>query len=209
MPEPSTYPESETPFEFKTSSKSDRIGDAFRKSVTWFFDSIQVVVIALAIFVVVYLWILSPHQVRGPSMKPSFFDKELLLADKITVNTGNLRNGDVIIFQYNDTQDHIKRIIGVGGDQVMVRDGKVFLNGELLDEPYLSDLTVTSSGPFMGEGQTYTVPEGQYIVMGDNRSESYDSRTYGFLDPIEHPVKGRVWIVYWPFENFRVVQREE
>lgn len=207
MPEPTNYPDSDLPFEFKASIKKDKAGDAFRKLITGFFDSIQVVVIALAIFVVVYLWILSPHQVRGPSMLPNFQDRELLLADKMTLNLGKLKRGDVIIFKFNDSQDHIKRIIGEGGDRVMVKGGKVYLNGSQLEESYLPQDRITQSGAFMLEGIEYTVPEGQYIVMGDNRPDSYDSRAYGYLNPVDHTIKGRAWVVYWPFETARVVER--
>lgn len=207
MIEGTTYPDSEIPIEYRGSGKPDKAGDVFRKLVTGFFDSIQVVVIALAIFVVVYLWILSPHQVRGPSMMPTFYDRELLLADKITVNLGKLKRGDVIIFKYDDTQDHIKRIIGLGGDRVMVKGGKVYVNGSMLNESYLPPDRVTLEGAFIREGIEYTVPEGQLIVMGDNRPDSSDSRAYGYLDPTIHTIKGRAWIVYYPFEDARVVER--
>ena len=140
-------------------------------------------------------------------MMPNFVDRELLLADKVTVNLHKLKRGDVIIFKFNDTQDHIKRIIGLGGDRVMVKDGSVYVNGSLLDEPYLPEGRTTQSGTFMMEGIEYTVPQGQYIVMGDNRGESYDSRAYGFLDPAQHQIKGRAWVIYWPFNEARVVER--
>lgn len=201
------YAGSSTPFEYSAMRKNDTAGDVMRKLITGFFDSIQVVVIALAIFVVVYLWILSPHQVRGPSMLPNFYDLELLLADKVSVSMGKLQRGDVIIFKYSDSQDHIKRIIGMSGDRLMIKGGKVFLNENVLEEAYLPADLYTSDGAFMREGIEYTVPDGQFIVMGDNRPNSSDSRSYGFLDPSNHTIKGRAWIVYWPFENARVVER--
>lgn len=190
-------------------AKADKLGDAFRRFVTWFFDSIQVVVIAMAVFVVVYLWVLSPHQVKGHSMDPTFRDRELLIADKITVKLNKLKRGDIIIFKFNNSQDHIKRIIGLPGDTVMIKDGKVYINGSVLKEDYLPLYTVTYGNDFMKEGVAYTVPPGNFIVMGDNRAVSLDSRTYGFLNPNEHEIKGRAWIVFWPFDHFRVVGREE
>lgn len=208
MPDTTQTP-NDTPFEFETSNKLDKTGDAFRGVITWFFDSVQVVVIALAIFVVVYLWILSPHQVRGSSMNPSFYDKELLLADKVSVNMDKLKRGDVIIFKYSEDEDHIKRLVGMPGDTVELRGGRLYINGSLYEEDYLPEGRLTASGNFLREGQPVVVPDGKYIVMGDNREagNSYDSREYGYLDPNEKTIKGRVWIVYWPFENFRVVDR--
>ena len=204
---PQQQTSTELPYEFESSK--DRTGDGFRKAITWFFDSIQVVVIALALFVVVYLWILSPHQVLGRSMMPNFLDKELLIADKITVNMNKLQRGDVIIFKFSESADHIKRIVGVPGDAVKVEGGRVYIDGELLAEDYLPEGRITQQGTYMKEGIEYTVPEGQFIVMGDNRQESWDSRAYGFMDPQSHTIKGRAWVVYWPFEQLRTIDRLE
>jgi len=207
MPLATTY-KSAIPAELDKDGEYDKFGDAFRKFVTGFFDIIQVFVIAMAIFTVVYLWILSPHQVKGRSMDPTFKDRELLLAEKITVKLNKLKRGDVIVFKFNDRQDHIKRIIGLPGDRVMIKNGKVYINGNVLNEDYLPPNTITTGHEFMREGVEYQVPPNCFIVMGDNRAVSYDSRDYGFLNIAEHTIKGRAWIVFWPFENYRVVKRE-
>lgn len=171
-----------------------------------FFDSVQTLVIALALFVIVYLWILAPHQVSGMSMYPTFHNGDILLADKLTPRFQNYNRGDVIIFKYDDTKDFIKRIVGMPGENVRLSAGNVYINGNLLKEPYLPSGTqtfATNSG-VMTDDQDVNIPKDSYFVLGDNRGESSDSRVIGFINPSQHEIKGRVWVIYWPFDRIRI-----
>lgn len=177
----------------------------FLSSVGGFiFESIEAVIIALALSVVLYLFLFTPHEVLGRSMFPTYKNGEYLIANKIVYQLHDPQRGDVIIFKYSATQDYIKRVIGLPGDTIAIQDGRYVINGKLLDESdYLADTVFTDGGAFLAEGTEITVPEGEIFVSGDNRPHSSDSRTFGTV-PIES-VKGKVWLVYFPFNDFKFI----
>ena len=103
----------------------------------------------------------------------------------------------------DDHDEYIKRIIGLPGDNVKVEGGRVYINNTLLSEKYLALTVYTQSGSFAREGETKTVPQGQYLVFGDNRAHSFDGRNFG---PIKkEKITGRAWVVYWPPQKAGVV----
>ena len=167
----------------------------------------ETVLISLVLAIVLYLFIMTPHEVVGNSMHPTYKNGEFLMANKISYKFSEPQRGDVVIFKYSDTQDFIKRIIGTPGDKVMIKDGRIYINDELLDESnYLEDTVVSNGGSYIHEGQTITVNEDQYFVCGDNRTNSSDSREFGPIDVSK--IKGKAWIVFFPFSEFRLVQHE-
>ena len=167
----------------------------------------ETVLISLVLAIVLYLFIMTPHEVVGNSMHPTYKNGEFLMANKISYKFSEPQRGDVVIFKYSDTQDFIKRIIGIPGDKVMIKDGRIYINDELLDESnYLEDTVVSNGGSYIHEGQTITVNEDQYFVCGDNRTNSSDSREFGPIDVSK--IKGKAWIVFFPFSEFRLVQHE-
>lgn len=118
----------------------------------------------------------------------------------------DFKKGDVVVFRYpkDEEKDFIKRIIGVAGDAILVKDGDVYVNGQKLDQhAYLKSDVKTYGGSFLGEAQTITIPKDQYFVMGDNRPYSSDSREWGFVKKEE--IIGRSLLVYWPLDKMRVV----
>jgi signal peptidase I len=174
---------------------------------SFIYSFVETVVIALVIAVVLYLFIMTPHEVLGNSMHPTYKNGEYLMANKLLYRFSEPQRGDVIIFKYSETQDFIKRIIGIPGDSVSIKDGKIYINGNLLDESnYLSDTVYTSGGDAIAEGQTITVGENEYFVCGDNRPHSSDSRTFGTIT--KDKIKGKAWIVYLPLSEFRIVTHE-
>lgn len=174
--------------------------------LTFLFDILETIVIAFAIFAVVYIFIASPHEVIGKSMEPNFYEGEFLLADKITYKFREPRRGEVVIFQFDDTHDYIKRVIGLPGDTVEIKDGDVYLNEEILIESeYLKNSVRTSNGNFMTPGRKEVVPEGYMFAMGDNRSHSSDSRNFGMIK--EDSIKGRAIVRYWPFDSFTMIPK--
>lgn len=168
----------------------------FAKLGAFFMDILEVIVLAVGIFLIVYLLILRPHKIKGQSMHPNFPDGEYLLTEKVSYYRNDPQRGDVVVFKPPISEDEfIKRIIGLPGDTVMVLNGKVFVNYKELKEDYIKIDTNPSS--FLSDGEKYTVPSGNYFVMGDNRPHSSDSRAWG---PITKKViTGKAWLIYYPF----------
>lgn len=169
-------------------------------------DVVETIVIALAIFVIAYLFLFQPHQVRGNSMYPNFHDKDYLLTDKVSYRLGQPKSGDVVIFMApkNEEYDYIKRVIGIPGDKVEItQDYKVKLNTQILDESYLPSDYQTFGGSFLEVGKVVTVPPDEYFVLGDNRNHSSDSRDWGFVP--KSNIIGKAWFRYWPLNQMGLV----
>ncbi|HWS48780.1 MAG TPA: signal peptidase I [Candidatus Methanoperedens sp.] len=173
-------------------------------------EFVQSIVLAMSVFVLLYLFVAQPNQVKGSSMSPNFTDGEYLLTDKITYQFSEPVRGDVVVFKAppsescaEDECEYIKRIIGVPGDNVMVQEGKVFLNGQLLDQFFLPEDFVTDSGSFCKEGVEVTVPEGSYLVFGDNRGHSRDGREFGPIT--KNLILGKAFFKYWPISALGLI----
>jgi signal peptidase I len=169
-----------------------------RRLGAFFLDILEVIVFAIAIFLFIYLLVLQPHKIKGDSMQPNFPDGEYLLTDKVSYRFGEPERGDVVVFEPpgSDGEEYIKRIIGLPGEEVSVREGKVYIDGAMLSESYISETLRTSGGGFLNDNATAIVPNDNYFVLGDNRIASSDSRMWGFVN-IDR-ITGRAWIVYWP-----------
>jgi len=158
--------------------------------------------LAKTIFVVALLaWVLKsaviqPFVIDGMSMEPSFSNNEYILVNKISYKVQDPQRGDVVVFKAPDNPqyDYIKRIIGLPGDIVAVKNGKVFINNKELDEKYIKSETIVGSS-INGSLET-VVAKDDYFVMGDNRNHSTDSREFGQL-PKENIV-GKAWVVLYP-----------
>lgn len=172
----------------------------FRRIGAFFLDIIQVVVFAVAIFLFVYLLILQPHKIKGASMMPNFPNGEFLLTDKVTYRFQEPERGDVVVFKAptNNGEEFIKRIVGLPGETVSIKNEEIYINNEKLDESYIEDSVVTSPSTFLQEGEEVVVPANQYFVLGDNRTHSSDSRAFGFIT--KKDITGRAWLIYWPLD---------
>ncbi len=178
-------------------------------SITQFvFNTIEAVVIALALSIIFYLFIATPHEVVGRSMLPNFQDGEYLIGNKIGYKFSKPQRGDVIIFEYNEHTDYIKRIIGLPGEEISLQNGRIYIDKQQLDESkYLEEAILTSGGDYLQEGTTVEIPDSHYFVSGDNRPNSSDSRDFG---PISgDKIKGKAWLVYFPFTDFRLVSHPD
>lgn len=181
----------------------------FHRLGSFFLDILEVVVLAFAIFLFSYLLLFQPHKIDGRSMEPNFHDKEFLLTDKVQykILKKNPARGEVIVFTPPTERDKefIKRIIGLPGETVSIKESKVLINGTELEEKYLRPGDLTAGATFLAEGQDVTVPENQFFVLGDNRPNSADSRYFGFV-PMKDII-GRAWFVYWPPGDIRGVAK--
>ncbi len=188
----------------EASTQASPVKNTLGKVSRGIYDVVETLVIAIAIVVFIYLFVASPHEVIGRSMEPNFWNAEYLLADKVSYKLHEPKRGDVVIFEQTETADYIKRVIGLPGETVELRDGKIWINNKQLDEtPYLDSSVYSYGDNFLKEGQPYKIPSGKYFVCGDNRGHSSDSRAFG---PIEKSrIKGRAVLIYWPFSQFKIV----
>ena len=160
-------------------------------------ETVETLILALLLFVVINTLSIR-IQVDGFSMIPSFDDKDMVIVNRLAYKFGDIERGDVVVFALpqNPDEDYIKRVIAIGGDTINVEDGVVYINGFPADEPYIKE-------PPLRNLDERTIPEGSVFVMGDNRNDSNDSRTWGPL-PVENII-GKAIFIYYPFSNFGLV----
>jgi signal peptidase I len=129
-------------------------------------------------------------------MLPTLEPGEFVLVNKMAYKLGDHQRGDIVVFHYplNPQEDYIKRVIGVPGDQVVIENASVTVNGQTLEEAYIS-----APPEYSG---TWVVPEDNLFVLGDNRNQSSDSHSWGYV-PFENVV-GKALFIYWPLENFKI-----
>lgn len=162
-----------------------------------FIDILETVVLSIVLFVVINL-VSSRIRVESISMQPTLYAGNFVLVNKLAYRIGEPSRGDVIVFKYPPDPGqtpYIKRVIGLPGDVIEINGGTVKVNGQALIEPYLMSNT--------SRGGEWTVPEGNLFVMGDNRNNSSDSRSWGFV-PLEN-VLGKAEVVYWPPEKWTML----
>ncbi len=178
------------------------------------FEIVETLVLTVIIFLVIQNFVAQPYKVEQGSMEHTLEPDQYVLVDKLTPRLGPYGRGDVVVFtppqgfERAGGAPFIKRVIGVGGDTVEVKDGEVFVNGTALREPYLfADIPGDPPEPTVAGGSgrsSWTVPDGQLFVLGDHRAVSEDSRTFGTV-PITSVI-GRAWLRYWPLGVFGVLQ---
>jgi signal peptidase I len=157
------------------------------------------VAFVIAIFIVVF--VVQPVKVEGTSMQPQLVDQERIFVNRFIYQFKGISRGDVIVFRY--PKDHrksfIKRVLAVPGDEVEIRNGRVYLNGARVFEPYVNpEFLDDRSFPDM------VVPSGKYFVLGDHRNSSNDSRNWGFVS--QELIYGKAFFSYWPVAHFGVVK---
>lgn len=172
-------------------------------------EFIQTLVIFLAIGTAIYLFIAQPHRVSGQSMFPTLENGDYILTNKIGYTFGQPQKGQIIVFKEprDESLDFIKRIIGLPGDKLKIESGKVYVNGRVIDEGYLDPTITTLPASFLKEDQEVIIPEDRYIVIGDNRLASSDSREWGFITRDE--IIGQAFFRYWPIHSFGLIQTQQ
>jgi len=169
------------------------------RNLILFFDFGRIVILVAILVVIFYYTLGQFFVVKGVSMEPNFHGGEWLLVSKISHHLHQPRRGEIIVFYFPGTQQdkYIKRIIGLPGEKVVIKNNKVFINGRALYEGYLSKGEKT-------KGQVdVRLEEGEYFVMGDNRDQSNDSRVWGPL-PRERIIGQAVYLFY-PLAEKRVI----
>jgi signal peptidase I len=159
-----------------------------------------ILVAALTVAIVVKTFLIQAFYIPSGSMEPTLKPGDRVLVNKLSYDLHSIHRGDIVVFKRPPSEaddptikDLIKRVIGLPGDQIEARDGLVYINGQLLKEPYLPPGTVTTSLPLT------TVAPGTFFVMGDNRGNSKDSRFIGAIPG--HLIVGRAFVRVWPLSG--------
>jgi signal peptidase I len=163
-------------------------------ALSWVRDLAFSVLIAVVLIVFIY----QPVKVEGTSMMPTLTDQERIFINKFTYHfgLGEIQRGDVVVFWFpqDTSKSYIKRVVGVPGDTVRIDAGQLYVNGRALAEDYVPPEDRDHNS--MDEEK---VPAGQYFVLGDHRSSSSDSRSWGFVP--RDKIYGKAVFVYWPIEK--------
>lgn len=155
-----------------------------------------ILTIVVMLFIIVY--VVTLEQVVGPSMSPTLENQDILLLNKFHYRLFDVKRFDIISFEYEDTKYLIKRVIGLPGEKVEYKDNKLYINGEYIEETFLTKEQITEDIIFD------EIPEDKYLVLGDNRNNSLDSREFGFIDKNE--ILGKVNIRIWPITRIKYVK---
>ena len=160
------------------------------------FSWLRDVIISAAVSVFIIIFVYQPVKVEGTSMMPGLDDQERIFINKFVYRWEPIERGDVVVFRYpgDPTKSYIKRVVGLAGDHIRIEEGRVYVNGEQLDEPYVLG--------YFRDDRTYpeiTVPPQSYFVLGDHRNMSSDSREFGSIP--QSSVYGKAVFVYWPFDK--------
>ena len=172
---------------------------------SYFFELFETFVTSLIVIFMIYMFVGSVEVVWGASMEPNFYTGERILVDKISPIVSPLKRGDVVVLiPPNEPDKHyIKRIVGMPGDIIEVFNCHVYISRDNqkyeLQETYLPTDICTNGGSIIKEGRALKIEDGQYLVFGDNRPFSLDSRFFGVIQAKE--VVGRVVFIFWPLDK--------
>ena len=186
-------------------------GKARRNSLL---DYAVIAVMAIGLALVIQAYLVKPYRIPSPSMVDTLEIGDRVLVNRVVYHLQDLEHGDVVVFRWPKNRDvvFIKRVVGLPGDRLQAKDGKLYVDGVAQEEPYVhktngvTDPTnpsgtivgTTMSQPW-GLSDEYTVPEGHYFMMGDNRTNSDDSRVWGPVP--ENDLIGEAFFVYWPLDR--------
>lgn len=161
-------------------------------------DIVEILLLIATIYTLVNL-ATTRYEVIGDSMQPNFFTGEHIIVNRFAYYYGSPARGDVIVMidPRDVTLNFIKRMIGLPGETVQIKEGRVYINGALLDEPYIRDFCRNNC-----DGN-WTLKDNEYFVLGDNRPVSYDSHAFGPVP--RNLIVGQAWILYWPLNTIGII----
>jgi signal peptidase I len=183
------FPPPETPRETRTG----------RPKFAWLRELFETLLPAVLIAILINLFLAQATRVYGQSMEPNLHTDQRLVVEKLSYRMHGPERGDIVVLKLDDRQGEllIKRVIGLSGERVAIRDGRVYVDGRAIEESYLAEST-----PGMMPAQI--VPPLHVFVLGDNRGASNDSRSFGMV-PLDNVI-GKAWVSYWPLQELRVIQ---
>ena len=168
----------------------------FRGIIEFFKDTFKYIVVGLMVLLI-FIFVVGIQQVKGPSMEPTFVEGQLVLTNKLTYRFSKVKRNDIVVVSVNDKY-MIKRVIGLPGEKIEYKDNKLYINGAIYEEKFI-DTSKVITEDFSTNGM---IPQGKYLVLGDNREDSQDSRDYGFIS--KKNIVGKVWIRFWPLNRIKL-----
>ncbi len=149
-------------------------------------------ILVIVMVIVLFLYVISIQQVVGPSMQPTLQEGNVIVISKLNYKLGNVKRGDIIVFEYNGVKNLVKRVIGLPGEKIEFIDNTLYIDGKAYEEPYLKNIKTE-------DYKSGTIKENHYLVLGDNRENSMDSREIGEIN--KDDIIGKVVLRLWPFKK--------
>jgi len=171
-----------------------------REVIEFLKDAFKYVIVIVVVFLL-FIFVVGLQQVVGPSMNPTLNEGDIMIVNKLTYHLKDIGRNDIVVIM-QDEKYMVKRVVGVPGETIEYKNNHIFVNGVEFEETFI-DLDKVHTNDFSIKDLGYdTIPEGKYLVLGDNRENSLDSRDYGLVDRKE--IVGRAWIRIWPFSQVKV-----
>lgn len=168
----------------------------------FFKDTIRYIIFIVVVLLVVN-YVFSLQQVIGVSMNPQLKDGDILILNKIKYRFFDVERGDIVAVQFKDTNYIVKRIIGLPGDTISIKNNQIYINGNLYEEDYLSKDVITEDFELTELGYD-KIPENMYFVLGDNRQDSTDSRELGLVN--KDNILGETFIRIFPLNSINIIK---
>ncbi|HVP22154.1 MAG TPA: signal peptidase I [Anaerolineaceae bacterium] len=166
--------------------------------LTFLLETLQTIILAVVLYFLIDS-VVARVRVENISMEPTLMPGEFILVNKLAFKLNDIHRGDIIVFHFpqNQKEDYIKRVIGLAGDTITVRADKVYVNDQEINEPYIA-----AEPAYNG---TWQVPAGAMFVLGDNRNQSSDSHSWGFVP--DELIVGKALVIYWPLDQFKTLSQ--
>lgn len=170
-------------------------------------EYVESFLIAIALALIIRTFVVQPFKIPSGSMRLTLVEGDRILVNKYTYRFQEPQPGDIIVFKAIDgsKKDFIKRLAGIGGHAIEIKEGKVWIDNQILIEPKIfRDLFYYNRGEYGAEGQIIQIPQEHYFVLGDNSGSSHDSRFWGFVP--KKNVIGRAFMIFWPPHRVRILK---
>ena len=170
------------------------------RSVVEFFKDTFKYIIVIVVVLVLFIFVVGLQQVVGPSMNPTLVEGDVLIVNKLVYNIGKIERNDIVVLSQNEKY-MVKRVVGLPGEKIEYKDDYIYVNGEKFKEPFIDTNNIHTDNFSTSDLGSETIPEGMYLVLGDNRINSQDSRDYGFVS--KKQIIGKAWLRIWPFNKIK------